>query len=110
MIAKIKQDTAESEFDDNTVLAGYDPLSSQDVKALEKQREKEFKAYYKKNFVTDPKKASVVDEDLQKATDQIYSLLNGGMFIAGNRVQVEQSLYGLEKAVSMLKKNLKRTQ
>lgn len=110
MIAKIKQDTAESEFDDNTALAGYDPLSSQDVKALEKQREKEFKAYYKKNFVTDPKKASVVDENLQKATDQIYSLLNGGMFIAGNRALVEQSLYGLEKAVSMLKKNLKRTQ
>lgn len=110
MIAMIRHDTAESENGDSTVLSQYDSLSGQDARDLEKKREKEFKAYYKKNFVTDPNKAAVVDADLQKATDQIYSLLNGGMFITGNRIQVEQSLYGLEKAVSMLKKNLKRVQ
>lgn len=110
MIEQIRKDTAEQEFDDKGNLEGYEPDDSTDIQNIDEKRRREFKTYYKKNFVTDPNKTSVIDQDLQKATDSIYSLLNGGMFIAGNNIDVERSLYGLEKIVSMLKKNLKRKQ
>lgn len=110
MIEQIRKDTSEQEYDNSENLENYDPDDSTDIQALDEKRKKEFKSYYKKNFVTDPNKTSVIDQDLQKATDSIYSLLNGGMFIAANNMDVERSLYGLEKIVSMLKKNLKRMQ
>ena len=110
MIEQIRKDTSEQKYGGNENLENYDVDDSADIQALDEKRKKEFKSYYKKNFVTDPNKTSVIDQDLQKATDSIYSLLNGGMFIAGNNMDVERSLYGLEKIVSMLKKNLKRKQ
>lgn len=110
MIEQIRIDTSASDETNNESLEDYDPNISADIQSLDEKRKREFRSYYKKNFVTDPNKTTVIDRELQKATDSIYSLLNGGMFIAGNNIDVERSLYGLEKAVSMLKKNLKRKQ
>ena len=110
MIERIRQDTAESEYEDAQKLDKYEPSANMDLREVERQREREFKSYYKKNFISDPQKTTVIDKDLQNATDSIYALLNGGFFITGNDLDIERSLYGLEKAVSMLKRNLKRKQ
>lgn len=108
MIEQIRRDTAESEFGDSEQMDKYDPAANTDIHEMEKKKEAEFKSYYKKNFVSDPNSATVIDQKLQDATDAIYAVLNGGFFITGNNAVVERSLYGLEKSISMIKRNLKR--
>lgn len=106
MIKTVEEDTAESEYDDEKNLDGYEG-STDDLKEMMAARQKSYQAYYHDNFLKSKENMILNDKDLQSATDNVYRLLNQGEFVAQNRMNVEKSLYGLEQAVNMLKAYLK---
>ena len=107
MIEQIISDTSESPYDDDSRIDKYDPVQNSELTELEKKRKQSYEAYYHDNFIRSSSDVVLNDADLQTATDSVYRLLNQGFFVAQNRMNIEKSLYGLEEAVSMLKKYLK---
>ena len=107
MIKKVEEDSKEQEYDDIDPLEGYDKTNDEELKKMAEQRKASYKQYYHDNFFKNHDNIVLNDLDLQKATDSVYRLLNQGEFVAQNRMNIEKSLYGLEEAVSMIKKYLK---
>ncbi len=108
MIDQIISDTSESAYDDDSNLDKYDPVQNNELTELEKKRKQSYESYYHDNFLRSSSDVVLNDTELQSATDSVYRLLNQGYFVAQNRMSIEKSLYGLEEAVSMLKKYLKQ--
>lgn len=108
MIQKVEEDTAEKEYGDEESLEEYENGGGDDLKEIEKKRKAAYQTYYHDNFLKSKENIVLNDADLQNATDNVYRLLNQGEFIAQNRLNVEKSLYGLEQAVEMIKRYLKK--
>lgn len=107
IIAKVEEDSKESEFGDQNheeeyeVHTGEDPKDAQNF--VKTQRES-YRVYYDEMMSdVDDTRMDVIDTSMQKLVDNAYTLLNGGHFMVGNRVTVNKTIYGLERLIKILK-------
>lgn len=106
IIAKIKEDTKEKEYDEPENLDEYEVYTGEmpdGVNEYIDERKAAFKGYYE-NILEEmgDGKTRIIDAELQKKVNELYCLLNDGKFMTINRITTNRCIYGLEKILKLL--------
>lgn len=104
IIDRVRED---SKYDEQEIDEKYEVHSGEkpdEVKKYTNAQRSAYQKYYQNiSAKADSSKIEIIDEPLQGLVDQIYTLMNDGRFLTGNRVAINQSIYGLEQIMKMLK-------
>lgn len=104
IISKVKSKGPEyGDVDPAELVIKHTGKNSKEADRFAEKQLRDFKDHFERVGGEAPEISGIIDEPLGKAVDDLYRLVSG-KFRTGNRVLINQSIYGLERVIDKLKK------